>query len=69
MAPKSTQTLQPVPGVLPPGISAPDAVLYIKELSQSLSDIAKALGHGRLADLLAEAATEAGRIALHEGDV
>lgn len=68
MAPKSTRTEKSGRGVPPPGISASDTVLYIKELSQSLCDVAKALGHVRLADLLADAATEAGRIALSEGD-
>ena len=63
MAPKSTQRLEAVEGGLPAGISPSEAALYIKELSQSLSDMAQALGHSRLAGLLSQASAEAGRLA------
>jgi hypothetical protein len=44
-------------------VSAPEALLYIEELAISLREIAVELNHEHLANLLGEAATEAGRLA------
>ncbi len=47
----------------PGDISGPEALRYIQELTDSLRDMAEGLGQGDLAELLAKAATEAGRLA------
>jgi len=44
-------------------VSAPEALLYIQELANSLREIAVELDHDHLAQLLGEAAAEAARLA------
>jgi hypothetical protein len=48
---------------MPPPVSRREALLYIKELSDSLREIAVELEQGHLARTLAEASAEAGRLA------
>jgi hypothetical protein len=44
-------------------VTRPEALLYIEELTISLREIAIELSHEHLANLLGEAAAEAGRLA------
>ncbi|MGH6871593.1 MAG: hypothetical protein ACREHE_08810 [Rhizomicrobium sp.] len=67
MAPKSTRKPQMVPESPPVGISGQEALLYVKELTESLRGIALRLGHDRLVEYLALASEEANRLA-HEDD-
>ncbi|HEY1630873.1 MAG TPA: hypothetical protein VGF56_06130 [Rhizomicrobium sp.] len=44
------------------GVTGPEALLYIRELANSLREIAVELNHSHLAQLLGEAAAEAARL-------
>jgi hypothetical protein len=48
---------------MPPSVSGREALLYIKELAESLREIAVELDHAHLANLLAQASAEASRLA------
>ena len=54
------------PSGQPPELTGREALTYIQDLSQSLSDMAAKMDHSYLATLLADASAEAGRLALRE---